>query len=186
MRNEKTTAAAIAAVQKNIGCQTALVTQLDELSDSLVKPEGTVEISKNGTYDVKNAESVNVGVMVYADYLAAHGTSSLQLPKVVLDKSFILYADEDNHCTEPYKQALVLQRWSTNQTKYLLVMCLNTDTGMYTRQFATLSDDGLLTMNDSDYVFGSSASEYGTDYVLLAYDRSLREWLPDDEEDAAL
>lgn len=47
MRNEKTTAAAIKAVQKSIKCQTALIGQVDELlNETLVLSEGTVSITK--------------------------------------------------------------------------------------------------------------------------------------------
>lgn len=169
MRNEKTTAAAIEAVQEHIGRQTVLVTQLEELSDSLVKPEGTVEISKSGTYDVSGfASAVVEAKSHYWTMMFPAATSSLVLPEELLAlPNFIIFLLCYRSDIDAKNKIINMVRRNANN-EYVDFWYIGSD-GEYHRSRGEVDDSGRFIIPLDDVTF-ADCDEEGYAYFLVGWD----------------
>lgn len=166
MRNEKTTAAAIEAVQNSIRYQGSLVGQVDELVGSLAAlPEGTLEITENGTHDVSDVAKAEVNVKIHSGVTVyGNGTSSLQLPaKAMIRENVVVYAPIGVCDADSGVVLIWIYGFKSSDSR----VCYTDSDGIYRVSYNTLtiSGSGLITVADECGVFPSEVP-----YVAVGFD----------------
>lgn len=166
MRNEKTTAAAIEAVQNSIKCQSSLVGQVDELVGSLAAPpEGTLEITENGTHDVSGVAKAEVNVKTHSrTSLYGNGTTSMQLPaEAMIRQNIVVYAPIGIWGAD----SGVILIWIFGLGRSDSRVCYTDSNGIYriSSDGLRVSGSGLMTVADECGVFPEEVP-----YLVVGYD----------------